>query len=122
MRQLIVAVCVLLGLSAFAQEGTTPNQKTIQQVEVNDQSIDRFANAVVKVEDLQKEFQSKLQSEDAEQLPQEKMQAVEQEFQAKAQEAIEKEGISVEQYSQYILLAQQDEGFRNKVIETIQSK
>jgi len=107
----------LLGLSAFAQEAILPPQGESQQkIQVDSQSIDRFAKAVVKVEDLQKELQAKMESKNAQQLSQEEAQAAQQEFQAKAEKVIEKEGISLEEYSQYVLLAQQDKNFRDKVI------
>jgi hypothetical protein len=123
MKAFIAAILVTLGLSAFAQEGMNPQVQTPQQeVKIDEQTVDMFANAVVKVEDVQKSFQAQVESKGGESITENEMRELEQDFQVKAQETIEKEGLSVEEYSNLVLLAQQNQEFRSKVVDKMQNK
>lgn len=121
MKALIATLLITLGLSAFAQEATTPmEQMTQQEVLIDEQTVDKFAKAVVEVENLQKSFQAQVESKGGKAIPKEEMRTIEQDFQTQAQTVIEKQGLSVEEYSQYALLAQQSQEFRSQVVEKMQ--
>jgi len=121
MKALIATILVTLGLSAFAQESAAPTEQMAQQeVVVDEQTVNKFAKAVVEVENLQKSFQAQIESNGGKAIPEQEMRTIEQDFQTQAQTAIEKQGLSVEEYSQYALLAQQSQEFRSQVVEKMQ--
>lgn len=116
-----------LGLSVtlFATDAQTqPPQQPMQQqqlpqVDMSEDKIKIFVGVLEKVEVLRQDLSKKIVDSEGN-VQEDKVQKVNQEFQEKATQIIEDEGMSVETYSQYAQRMQLDPQFLQKIQQMVQ--
>ena len=86
-----------------------------QQADVDDQQLRSFARVYMQVEKIRQTYEPRAKESPG---PEESKQ-IQQEAQAKFQEALTKEGLNEESYMQILEIARADEGVRKKVVQMI---
>jgi hypothetical protein len=119
----IIAALLGFGVSAaFAQpqQGGGMQQMHQQQIKTdftNDQ-LESFAKAAIEINEINVAYQE--EAAGLQQTNPEKAQKLGEEANAQMHEAIDKQGLDVQQYQQIAMAAQADEQFRQKLIKVMQ--
>lgn len=124
-RPRLTALTLLAGLlaagsagPALAQAASPQQPPAAQSAPVSDESLKTFAQAMKEVNRIADRARSELEQSGQP----EKAQEVQQKAQADMVEAVQKKGMSVEQYNQIAMAAQTDPQVRERVLQHMQSE
>jgi len=120
----ILMTSLLLGAALFA---ANPHQsmpaQQVPSVDINSldkKEVQSFANALVKINELQQTLQSELPAKQ-EDISQEQLQKLSQKFQSEATKVIAEENLSVEKYEYYVQIFQSSPEFQ-KIVQSLLAK
>lgn len=105
----------LCGLSVLSLQPTHA-QNLSESPNISDQKLDATASAIVRVSDLQKNYQEKL----AQTAPADRPRVVA-EANAALEKAVTDQGLSVEEYSTILETAQKDPSLRDKLVQRLKT-
>lgn len=120
----IIAFSSLVFSGAVSAQPTSNLQAPISsQTQVNtptDLQVEQFVSSVLKIEEIKVGLQAFLAEKPQEEVTNELIEQVNQEFMVQATETIEKSGLSVDQYSSMIALLEQDQHFLARVQQKVE--
>lgn len=116
-----IAATVVLGLTAgvplaSAETDSTPPEQQAGELNVNTQTLKTFADATREVNQIDADYQPRMESAAS---PQEREQ-IEGEATGKMVEAVERKGLTVDQYNQIALLAQVQPNVAEQIVQYMQ--
>lgn len=118
----IFITALFLSVSLFAADTAekTPDTQAEKTVSLDKEETFQFVKAFIQIENFRSSLNKKVLDENGE-VDKSKLEEVNKEFQAKAQEFIKKEGLTMQSYSKYIQLLQASPDFQKLVQQIIAS-
>lgn len=116
--RLTATALMALGIAAAPVAASATGMLTLIQAQqtFSDEELHSFASAVVSVQDISQDWQNRMASAESEQELAEMQDAANQDM----VQAVEAEGISVEQYNEIHAAAQTDEALYQQLVELIE--